>query len=307
MTAPIIPPAPFDPATLGTDLAIGINDVPGVWGLATGFQNIGLAHVRRLTMSPGSLFYDPDFKSFDVMGLVNQDLAPVDVQNAQADIASALQDDERVDHVDVTVTQNKALQTVTIEIQETLVNGQTFSLIIQASSATVALLEINGVSQQAAAAGTAAAPGVQLVVGPPGEAGPAGQRGSDGTPGTPAWTGPFGSDEGYDDTGTEQVITQAWVNFDALPATITIQLEASCYTTGGATGTYRVRIGGTKGNADGTNIGTPITATTGTPTLKSLTATISNPTGTKLVTVTAQTGTPGEQAVISDDRAVTIR
>jgi hypothetical protein len=302
-------PPPFDPASLGVDLNIGIFDVPGVWGLASGFQNLGNAHVRRLTMPPGSLFYDQNFKSFDVLGLVNQDLAPVDIAKAQAAIAAALQDDERVDHADVTVTQNKALQTVKIEIEETLVNGQAFAFILQASSATVALLEINGVSVQAAATGTPAAAGVQLVVGPPGADGSPGKPGIDGTPGTPQWTGgPLGGQvDGGDSSGTESVVDQFWVNFDLIPLTITVQLVASCYALGGATGTYRIRIGGTKNNADGTLAGTPATASSSTPTQKSVTATIANPTGIKFVTVTAQTDTPGQLAGISSDRAITIR
>lgn len=308
MTAVPVPP-PFDPSTLGTDLAIGYTGPASVWGLATGLLDLGLAHLRRLTTPPGGLWYDSTYVSVDVLGYLNQTIGATDIAGLQAAICRSIEDDERVDVCSATVSFNQSTGAMNIEILETLVTGQTFALIMQAQNATLALLQIDGVSVQAAVSGTPASPGIQLVVGPAGPAGAQGQQGNAGASGTPQWTGALGFNhgEGYDDSGSETVIDQFWVNFDDLPATVTVKLIGDCYALGGATGTYRVRIGGTKGNADGTVAGTPATANTSSPTQKTIAATISNPTGIKYVTVTAQTDTPGQKAVISDDRAVTIR
>lgn len=307
MTAALVPP-PFDPSIYGTDLDVDNNGPGPVWGQATGLRNLGNAHIRRITTPPGGLWYDPNYVSCDIFDLLNQTIVVTrDLAVWEANIGHAIEDDERVSSCAVKLTYDPTSGACTIRIEETLVTGQTFSLVMLAQNATVALFQIDGVSLQAATSGTPAAPGVQLVVGPAGSAGPQGEKGSAGASGTPQWTSRLATSEGYDDTGTESVVDQFWIDFDSLPATITIELIADFYTTGGATGTYRVRVGGTKGNADGSVVGSPVTTASGTPTRLSLAATISNPTGTKYLTVTAQTGTAPEKAVISDDRALTIR
>ena len=308
MTASLVPP-PFDPAIYGTDLDIDNNGPSSVWGLATGLKNLGNAHIRRMTTPPGGLWYDPTYVSCDIFELLNQTIITTrDLAVWEANIGHAIEDDERVDSCSVNLSYDPTSEACTIRIEETLVTGQTFSLVILAQNATVTLLQIDGVSAQAAASGTQAAPGVQLAVGPAGPAGAQGEKGSAGTSGTPQWTSRLATSEGYDDTGTEQVVDQFWIDFDSLPSpNITVELIADFYTTGGATGTFRVRIGGTKGNADGTLEGTPITTVAGTPTRQTFSATIPNPGGTKYLTISAQTSNPGDKAVISDDRALTIR
>jgi hypothetical protein len=299
----------FDADSYGIDADVAMADVPGVLGLASGLRNLGNSFVRRISCPPGGLWYDDDYSDVDIWGMLNQDLSQADVARYNAAISATIEKDERVRACAAAVVQDTPNQAANISLIGTLVTGQPFAFVMRAQDATVTLLAINGVSVAAAVTGVPAAPGVQLRVGPVGVDGGPGPTGPAGASGTPQLTtGPLGGPSaGYDDTGTEQVVDQFWVNFDALPGTVTIQLIADCFTTGAATGTYRIRVGGTRGNADGTLVGTPATATTGTPTQKSISATIANPTGIRYLTVTAQTDTPGEQAVIAQDRALTIR
>jgi hypothetical protein len=296
----------FDPTSLGTDCNVAMNDVPGSMGLASGLPNLGNALVRRLSCPPGGNFYDDDYSDIDVTDLVNSTNSPADINRYQSLIASTCEKDERIDTADATVTQDQATGDITILITGNLATGQPFAFVMAASGATVALLEINGVSVAAVNTGTAAAPGVQLVIGPPGPAGIPGIPGTPGAGGTPSWAGGSGADDWTSPPdGTEAVVFEAEIVWSDLPATVTITLAGDFYVSGGS-GVFKLSRGGTLGNADGTTVGAPLTTTNATPTPGSISATIANPGGTSYLKVTAQATTVGKTAGVAA-HGITIR
>lgn len=296
----------FDPTTLGTDLNIGISDVPGVWGLASGLANLGNALLRRWTTPPGGLFYDDDY-GFDLFGLLNQNLDAPAIAAAQGDMSSQAEKDERIDTCAVAMQLDAATEELFIFASGVLVTGQPFAFVMRAADATVDLLAINGVSVAAAVTGLPAAPGVQLVVGPPGPAGAttAGVPGPPGPAGTAQVSMDFDDDIGADDTGAEVVVHQRLVNFASLGTNVTFELSANVYSASG-TATFRVSYGGTSRVADGTNVGSPITTGSATPVAALKTDTIANPGGQRLVKITVQSSGAGVDAGIPD-RVLTIR
>lgn len=98
---------------------------------------------------------------------------------------------------------------------------------------------------------------------------------------------------------TEEVIVEEGVNFDLLTSTYMVcRITALTRQTGGAIGTYRVRVGGTIGVADGVEVAllnttnasyiTPPDTASGIPTVR--------PTGPQLVKITARASAVGERA-----------
>ena len=299
--------APFDPTTLGTDLNIAMNDVPGVWGLATGLANLANAHIRRLCCPAGGLFYDDNYgPDVTVLDMINSSPTAADLAHAQASWSSEIEKDERVASCAVTINLDAQTEQMFITVVETLATGQTFAFVIAASGLTVALIQLDGVSVAAAVTGTPAAPGIQLVVGPPGSDGGIGPAGTAGASGTPHLTLDFDEDIGSTQSGNQDVLYQRLVNFDALPGSITFDFNGYISSTAG-TATFQIQYGGTRGNADGVNVGAPLTTTNSAPTIAERTVTIANPGGKLLVKITGQSSGVGQTAAISEDRTLTIR
>jgi hypothetical protein len=299
---------PFDPATLGTDVNLAMADLAGVWGLVSGFVNVGNAWVRRLSCPPGGLIYDPDY-GHDVLGNLNASLTAADVAAEQGKISAEIEKDERCDTCRAAVILDRATEALYIVLIGKLVTGQPFQFVIAAKDLNIFLLAVNGIQvagdtaigQAAAAAG---AP-VQLVVGPPGPKGDTGERGPAGASGTPQLTLDFDEGSGADDSGAEVVVYQRLVNFDALPATVTFELVGNVYSQSG-TAFIRMSYGGTSRAADGTQVGADITTGSSTPVPLSTGATISNPGGQLLVKVTVESSGAGVEAGIQD-RTLTVR
>lgn len=299
--------APFDPTTLGTGLNFSVNDVPGVCGLATGLDCVANDWIMRLCCPAGGLFYDDDYgPDVTIIDMINSSPSAADLAHCQASWSADIEKDERCASCSATLSLDAPTGVLTISLTGALVTGQAFAFIISASNLTIALLEINGVAVTAAATGTIAAPGVQLVVGPTGQAGAQGQAGADGASGTAQFTADFGDADGENSTGAEEVIYQRQINFDALPGTVTFDLNAYVSSTAG-TATFKMSYGGTYGNPDGVLVGSPMT--TGSASLVPLqkTATIANPGGKLLVKITAQSSANGQTATMGVDRTLTIR
>jgi hypothetical protein len=298
----------FDPATLGTDLNLGMNDIAGVWGLATGLQNFANAIVRRLSCPPGGLFYDDEY-GYDVQGLINASLSAADVASAQGSIVEQVEKDERTDNCRAAVVHVRQLETVFIVLFIRIVTGQEFSLVIAADKVNVFLLaldgqQVAGTSAIGAAAAAAGAP-VQLLVGPPGQQGIQGEAGATGASGTPQLVLDFDEGTGNSMSGDEDVVYQRLVNFDALQATITFELVANVFSEAG-TAVFRMSYGGTDRAADGTQVGSDMSTASATPVPLSVSAAISNPTGVRLVKITAESSGAGVLCSIQD-RTLTIR
>lgn len=271
-----------DPTTdLGTDINV-VSDLAPVWGLASGPTNLINALLRRLTTPRGGLFYDPNY-GFDVVALVNSAVTPVDVARIKAGVAAELQKDDRVQSANVQADFVFATKTLTLNIKITTADGP-FDLVLSASAVTVDLLSVNGVAVTAPPTPAA----VSVVVGAPGPAGPAGPTGPAGSGGggTPQLS--FADSKLVGDNSGGEVVLFQWdgADFGTLGATLTAELGASVFSASG-TATFKLRIGGSDGVADGTVIA-PITQATAAFQEKTATATFSNPTGVLFVKVTGQ-------------------
>jgi hypothetical protein len=102
---------------------------------------------------------------------------------------------------------------------------------------------------------------------------------------------------------TEEVVAEGSINFDLLSSVITdllCHLTALTKQSGGATGTYRVRIGGTIGAADGTivNVLDTTNAAYTLPPDTAVDVAFTRPTGTQLVKLTARSSAAGTRASI---------
>jgi hypothetical protein len=294
-----------DPFGLGTDIAL-LGDLNPVWGLVSGFTNLGYALARRLNAVLGSLFYDLGY-GFCIPDMIHQALDPADISAAQQAIAGQCLLDERVQTCAAALTLDESTGTLTINITGTIAQGVPFTFILAATGVTVALLSVNGVPVSPAAAAsqnaTPAPAGTTIII-----------QGGSSEPGPPGPPGPGGSAQltfnlnpnGYGkDSGVEEVVDQIETNLGALAASVTFELVAAVLSQSG-TATFRLRLGGSDGVADGTIVAT-ITATTGAFVLKNNSLTIANPTGLQRLKVTIQSSAAGQDAQIDRGASLTIR
>jgi len=296
-------PGPNDPFGLGTDIAL-LGDLTPVWGLVSGFTNLGYALARRLRAVLGSLFYDLGY-GFDITDLVNQGLTPADVTRISVAIAVQCLLDERVQTCRVALVLVPQQGTLAITITGTIPSGVPFAFIMAATSLTVQLLAVNGqqVQQPAAPAPAPTTGGTTVII-----------EGGSSVPGPPGPPGPGGSAQltfnlnpnGYgDDSGAEVVVDQIDANLGDLGASITFELVAAVLSQSG-TAVMRLRVGGSDGVADGTIVAT-INATTSSFVTQNNGSTISNPTGLQRLKLTIESSASGQDAQIDRGGTITIR
>jgi hypothetical protein len=277
-----------DPNDLGTDVAL-LTGLAPVWGLASGKLNLAYAIVRRLQTPRGGLFPDPDY-GYDVVAWLNASLAigptgSAQLASLQAGISAEVLKDPRVQSVDVELNYAFATKLLTITLTLDTAEGP-FDLVLSASSVTVALLAVDGVTFAAPAP---TADNTTVIVGAPGPAGPAGPAGATGGGG--GGSASLLLDDSRllaSSSGAEEVLFQ-WdgADFGALPAgSLTAEMTASVFSASG-TATFRLRLGGSDGVADGTVLAT-ITHALASYQAKSATGTFTNPTGLLFVKITAQ-------------------
>lgn len=118
---------------------LGILDVDA--DLSFGDGNLALAHdlCRRLVTEPGGLLDDPAY-GYGLQLLLS---SPVDALSVQRKVASQCLQDERVEDVQVDVTQNLATQTIVVEIAVETAEGP-FALTMTISQLTIEVLLPNG-------------------------------------------------------------------------------------------------------------------------------------------------------------------
>ena len=100
---------------------------------------------------------------------------------------------------------------------------------------------------------------------------------------------------------TEELLSEFTADFAALtPITLYPKLVALTKQTGGATGTYRLRIGGTQGAVDGTILATLTTTQGAYPSTPDTVtgSSFSNPTAPRLIKVTGAASSAGQTARI---------
>jgi hypothetical protein len=277
-----IQPTAADPFGLGTDIAL-LGDLNPVWGLVSGFTNLGYAIARRLNAVLGSLFYDLGY-GFDLNDLVNQDLLPSDVARISQAIAGQCLLDERVQTCRAALSFDNPSSTLTIIVSGTIPSGQAFQFILAPNGITVALISVNGAVVAAQQPVTVVAgPSTVIIGGGSSQPGPAGPPGPAGSASESVPIADVESSLGSEDP---QPQCQKEINWGALPASITISLTGM-FSSASGTATFRVRINGSDNAADGTVVLT-ITTSSASPTPASANATISNPGGVGRVIVTAQ-------------------
>lgn len=296
-----ITPTAADPFGLGTDIAL-LGDLNPVWGLVSGFTNLGYALARRFNAVLGSLFSDLGY-GFDLNDLVNQSLLPSDIGRFSQAIAGQALLDERVQTCRAALSLDNRTSTLSIAISGTIPSGQAFQFILSANGLTVSLITVNG---------TPVAPQqpVTVVAGPSTVIIQGGTGG--GLPGPPGPPGPGGSASqdipiadlssvlGSEDPQSQ---TQKTLDWSTLPATVTITLGGMLSSAAG-TATFRVRIDGSDDAADGTVILT-LTTASGSATPATASATISNPGGLGRIILTAQSN--GANVCELRDATLTIR
>lgn len=281
-----ITPTAADPFGLGTDIRLlgGLNPV---WGLVSSFENLGCALARRFNAVLGSLFYSLGY-GFDISDLVNQALVPSDISRISQALAGQALLDERVGTCRAALSLVPQTGELTIAVTgTTAVGGAPFRFILAATDVTVTLLSVNGNPFSATAAAPSATftgPTTVIIGGggssEPGPAGPPGPSGS------ASESVPILDVESALGTEDPQPQTQKEVNWGALPATVTITLNAMISSAAGSA-VFKVRINGSDNVADGTVVAT-LTASSPSATATSGGSTIANPGGLGRLIVTAQ-------------------
>lgn len=268
----------FDPnaTDFGTDVYLQ-DDLSPVWGLASGDINYALACGRRISQRQGSMdFYDEKYACFDIRSYLNSKLDKVRLSQLQGKIAATQVNDPRTLRSRASATYDRNARALNIEVQNDTAEGP-FLLVLQASAVSVDLLAVNGVALPEpitlTAGGAAdAAGGITIVtsngiVGPPGPAGTSHPSRS------------FGLQAIEDDSGTEtaQIQTQLEFNWSAFGSTVTVEVIGTGMADSG-TGTFRLRINGSDGGKDGTQL-LAFTASSPTYTIIGGITTIANPGG----------------------------
>lgn len=282
--------APLADDDLGTDIAL-TDDLSPVWGIVSGKTNLAMALYRRLTTTRGGLFYDSDY-GYNLTDLLNADLSTSDISNARGAIIAECLKDERVQSVAVTMAFNPSTQSLDLDIEVETAIGP-FDLILRATQTTVEILRLAGQDVLPTAARPDAV--VVQVAGPQGP--PGGGSGGGGGGGGAGFLFDQ-ADEKLVTSTSEEVVFQGSMDFGLVPVSITMQLTAMLLSASG-TSTYRLRIGGTDGGANGTIVAT-MTRGSNTYAMAATSATLANPTGLLFVKVTAQNPVLGQAAKIKD-------
>lgn len=276
----------------GVDIA-GFQYLSPVCGLASGRLNLCYAIARRLTTPAGALDDHPEY-GFDIRALLNDDFTAPKLSAARASIQAQCEQDERVQAATVSISlPETGVMTITIQLEDAI---GPFDLVMSVNQVSAAILSINGQAVAAATdvgGSTTVASSVVIVQGQPGPAGAPGSGGGGGGGGGSMLT--LAKDEPQaDSSGTEVVVFQDVFDLGILGGTITAAFSG-WFKTASGTATYRMRIGGTYGAADGTIVASLTTAST-TPVKLGSSSSLSNPTGLQPVKVTIQSPSAGVQA-----------
>lgn len=116
---------------------------PGV--LVTGGVILGEAAYRRLTTQRGTLEYDPNY-GFSLAGWLNKRMTPDELAEAPSLIRAELLKDERLERVDITITQPTP-SSASVAIQGWGSGATSFALVLEVADVDaggVSILHIDG-------------------------------------------------------------------------------------------------------------------------------------------------------------------
>ena len=285
----------------GTDFAC-VDDIDKALSMVSGRTCLANAIARRLSTPQGFLAQywddDPDY-GFDLRGLQLADLNDADLPGYESTIKAQIERDQRVESATASLSLNRETNTLTASVHADTADGP-FDLVLGISDIGVDLLSVDGNP-------VAASPIEVTIVGEAGPRGPTGPQGPSGGSGgasamiVVADPGEFLSDSA---TSAEEVIYQQNCDFTVFNPGVSLDLSflALIKATSPATGTFRVRVGGTNGVADGTVRATITTSGTSYSSVQNLPS-FTNPGSTQLVKITAQTNTASTGVYIKSSSA----
>lgn len=278
--------------TLGIDISAG-PDLDPTFRICHGTENIQNALMRRLSTPAGALEElgdDPEY-GYDVPGQLNNDFSGVaGLAGISSQAQAEVNKDPRVQTARSTVVNDPTTGgTLTVGIQGETAAGP-FDFVMPVGDVTTDALS-QGLRLQIPVDQNGIVGGTVTVInqaGPVGPAGPTGTGGAGGAGVAPDFDGLYATD-----AGSEVLFKQVLADFSTLTAgSISVMFAATIRALDGATGTFRVRVGGTDNAVDGTIIAT-ITTTSSTFTAVSTSATVTNPEGLQKCKLTGQSSSVG--------------
>lgn len=280
---------------LGTDLDL-TTDLGLRWNLVTGNKNLGRALARRLSTPRGALPWDPNY-GFDLRDSLNAGLTQTQLSQLRGAVSSECEKDERVLRCDADVSYNARTSSLTVGLTITTATGP-FSLILLVTAVTVDLLNANLPTTPIPPGQVGATINIGIT-GPPGPAGAGsggGGGGGGGGSGSVDLTFPkrMGSN-----TGGNEIVGQVTMDFNLLPAgSITADLTGYANSVSG-TAIVRLYVGGTPNVADGTLVGSTNVTSVSDVQIQ-IGATLTNPTGVRIVKLAVQSSGAGVDAQLAD-------
>lgn len=266
------------------------DDLPPTFSLASGLDNLGNAIARGL-MTPAGFLADIDPEAadwgYDLRGKINSKGTQSQLQEVVASAQAQILRDPRIQGVDVTNIFDRTASSGKLAATLETADGP-FDLILAVSDVDVTVLGA-GAGAAVQPQQTAAAP-VQVVQ-IPGPQGPPGPPGGDGGGGGNTIDD---SGEYFNDTAPEEVVWQQVYDFGPAGSKaieFMAQLKSDSGLSGGGGTDYRLRIGGTSMNPDGTQVAI-MNSNSATYALTSSTGTFASPGGLLLIKATMAITTP---------------
>jgi hypothetical protein len=291
---------------LGIDLRV-TTDLDPTFRLCRGQENLNCALLRRLNTEAGALAEiggNPDY-GYDVGGeLDNEQTGQASLARVHARVTAELMKDPRVQAVDARVVSTLGGggdATLTIPITGESATGP-FAFVAGVSDMSVDFLKQGTPQGVPATQGQIVGQTIQVISLVGGGSTIINNFGG-GTGGAtsvePNLDGLFATD-----SGNEDLLKQGVVSFSALSgATVALEFVALVRALDGASGTFRVRLGGTDGVVDGTVVAT-ISTSSGTYTRVSASVVIARPSGVYTVKLTGQSNTAWRDAMVKSAEAV---
>lgn len=292
---------------LGIDLRV-VNDIDPTFRLCYGAENLQCALLRRLSTEPGALAEigdDPDY-GYDVRDeLDNEATGQASLARVHAKVTAELMKDPRVQSVNTRVVSTvgaggEASMQIPISGES---SAGPFAFVAAVSDVSVDFLKQGLGDDLPATQGEVVGRTVQVISLVGGGStiinNIGGGTGSGATSVEPDLDGLYATD-----SGNEDLLKQGVVDFSALTGTqVAVEFYALIRALDGATGTFRLRLGGTDGVVDGTVIAT-ITTSSGTYTTVKASVLVTRPSGVYTCKLTGQSNVALKDVMVKSCKAV---
>jgi len=288
---------------LGIDLAAAL-DLDPTFRLCSGQENLANACIRRLNSEEGCLAEiggDPEY-GYDVRARLNSESSDPHALGAiNAAVRNELLKDPRIlDAAPQVVAVAGKGTTIPIRLQTA--QGP-FDFVAAVGDTSVDFLK------QGLPAGIPATQGEVVgqtitVVSQTGPTGPAGGAGSAGANATGSTVEPNLDGLYATDSGNEDLLKEVVADFSGITSgSLTLAFSALVEALGGATATFRLRLGGTDGVAGGTLLATVTSASSSYAVVRA-TSTLTNPTGQPHIKLTGQSSAVNATVLVKSVVAV---